>query len=48
VKNFKYLGVLFTSDCRLENEVDRQMGAVIVLTGSCKEESEHEGKALNL
>lgn len=31
MEDFSYLGVLYTSDGRLENELDRQMGSVTVI-----------------
>ena len=56
MKEFKYLGILFTSEGKMEHEVDRRIGAasavmqVLYQTIVVKKEerAESEGKALNL
>ena len=54
MKEFKYLGVLFTRETKMEREADRRIGAAsavmraLYLTVVVKKEPEPEGKALNL
>ncbi|KAK3509336.1 hypothetical protein QTP70_029059 [Hemibagrus guttatus] len=51
VEEFKYLGVLFTSEGRMDHEIDRRIGAVaaVYVPVCCGEEgAEPEGKALDL
>ncbi|CAL9687123.1 unnamed protein product [Knipowitschia caucasica] len=52
VEEFKYLGVLFMSEGRMEHEIDRRIGAACdyySLSDRCgKEGAEPKGKALNL
>ncbi|TWW64244.1 hypothetical protein D4764_03G0012520 [Takifugu flavidus] len=46
VEEFKYLGVLFTSEGRMEREIDRRIGAAPVRSG--EERAEPKGEGLNL
>ena len=54
VEEFKYLGVLFTSEGKMECEADRRISVAsavmraLYLTVVVKKEPEPEGKALNL
>ncbi len=53
MEEFKYLGVLFMSEGRMEREIDRRIGAasaVMRLTGVCHDEegAELQGEALDL
>ncbi|TWW74365.1 R2 Retrovirus-related Pol polyprotein from type I retrotransposable element [Takifugu flavidus] len=51
VEEFKYLGVLFTSEGRMEREIDRRIGAasaVIRTLHSGEERAEPKGEALDL
>ncbi|TWW64146.1 hypothetical protein D4764_03G0011540 [Takifugu flavidus] len=46
VEEVKYLGVLFTSEGRMEREIDRQIGAAPLRSG--EERAEPKGKVLDL
>jgi len=52
VEEFKYLGVLFTSEGRMEREIDRRIGAASAVMRTLyrvrrgKERAEPKGKAL--
>ncbi len=54
VEEFKYLGVLFTSEGRMEREIDRRIGAASAVMRSivpvCRgeERAEPQGEALDL
>ncbi|TWW62669.1 hypothetical protein D4764_04G0013160 [Takifugu flavidus] len=49
VEEFKYLGVLFTSEGRMEQEIDRCIGAAYaVMVRSGEERAELKGEALDL
>ncbi|KAI3363638.1 hypothetical protein L3Q82_001271 [Scortum barcoo] len=48
VEEFKYLGVLFTSEGKMEREIDRRIGAAVYRTGRGEEGAESKGKALDL
>ena len=51
VEEFKYLGVLFTSEGRMEREIDRLIGAmamVVVSVCHSEERAESKGEALDL